>query len=127
MKNPDKKGGKGMHPLGCLPYWGRVEVTLLTAAENKRIPQKKRISTKPFFGSFLLSKRSISYVNAGTVNTIFRDYLHYRKNCYERKAFLKIFWKNSIIKICFYAMPALSYSRQTYRAMNRAQGAMRQR
>jgi hypothetical protein len=34
MKNPDKKGGKGMLPACCLPLWGREGVTLLAAAEN---------------------------------------------------------------------------------------------
>jgi hypothetical protein len=48
-KNLNKRGGKGMHPLGCLLLWGREGVNLLAAAENKRIPQKKRISTKPLF------------------------------------------------------------------------------
>jgi hypothetical protein len=47
MKNPDKRGGKGMLPLGCFPLWGREGVILLAATENKRITQKKRISTKP--------------------------------------------------------------------------------
>jgi hypothetical protein len=41
MKNPDKRGGKGMLPLGCLPLWGREGVTLLAAAENKRITGKR--------------------------------------------------------------------------------------
>jgi hypothetical protein len=40
MKNPDKKGDKGMLPTCCLPLWGREGVTLLSAAENKRITQK---------------------------------------------------------------------------------------
>jgi hypothetical protein len=35
MKNPDKRGGKGMLPLGCFPLWGREGVILLAAAENK--------------------------------------------------------------------------------------------
>jgi hypothetical protein len=47
MKNPDKRGGKGMLPACCLPLRGREGVTLPTAAENKRITQKKRILTKP--------------------------------------------------------------------------------
>jgi hypothetical protein len=47
MKNPDKRGSKGMLPVCCLPLWGREGVTLLAAAENKRITKKKRISTKP--------------------------------------------------------------------------------
>jgi hypothetical protein len=47
MKNLNKSGGKGMLPACCLPLWGREGVTLLAAAENKRITQKKRISTKP--------------------------------------------------------------------------------
>ena len=53
-KNPDKRGGKGMLSLGCLPHWGREGVTLLAAAENTRVTQKKRISTKPFFYNFLI-------------------------------------------------------------------------
>jgi len=36
-----------MLPACCLPLWGREGVTLPAAAENKRITQKKRISTKP--------------------------------------------------------------------------------
>jgi hypothetical protein len=49
MENPDKRGGKGMLPVCCLPLWGREGVTLPAAAENKQITKKKRISTKPFF------------------------------------------------------------------------------
>jgi hypothetical protein len=30
-----------MLPLGCLPLWGREGVTLLAAAENKRITGKR--------------------------------------------------------------------------------------
>jgi hypothetical protein len=41
MKNPDKRGGKGMLPLGYLPLGGREGVTLLAAAENKRITGKR--------------------------------------------------------------------------------------
>jgi hypothetical protein len=41
MKNPDKRGGKGMLPLGCLPLWRREGVTLLAAAENERITGKR--------------------------------------------------------------------------------------
>jgi hypothetical protein len=41
MKNPDKRGGKGMLPLGYLPLWGREGVTLRAAAENKRITGKR--------------------------------------------------------------------------------------
>jgi hypothetical protein len=44
-----QKGGKGMLPACCLPLWGREGGTLMAAAENKRITQKKRILTKPFF------------------------------------------------------------------------------
>jgi hypothetical protein len=47
MKNLNNRGGKGMLSLGCLPLWRREGVTLPAAAENKRITQKKRISTKP--------------------------------------------------------------------------------
>jgi len=42
----DKRGGKGMLPLGCLPLWGREEVTLTAAADNYRMTLKKRISTE---------------------------------------------------------------------------------
>jgi hypothetical protein len=54
MKNPDKSGGKGMLPLGCLPLWGREGITLLSAAENKRITgkrgfQQSRDNTKNFY------------------------------------------------------------------------------
>jgi hypothetical protein len=41
MKNLNKRGGKGMLPLGCLPHWGREGVTLPAAAENKRITGKE--------------------------------------------------------------------------------------
>jgi hypothetical protein len=41
MKNLNKRGGKGMLPTCCLPLWGREGVTLMAAAENKRITQKK--------------------------------------------------------------------------------------
>jgi hypothetical protein len=44
MKNLNKKGGKEMLPACCLPLWGREGVTLLAAAENKRITLKKKIS-----------------------------------------------------------------------------------
>ncbi len=38
------------------PPWGREGVILLAAAENKRITQKKRISTKPqFLQNWLMS------------------------------------------------------------------------
>jgi hypothetical protein len=40
MKNLNKRGGKGMLLLGCLPLWEREGVTLLAAAENKRITGK---------------------------------------------------------------------------------------
>jgi hypothetical protein len=43
MKNLNKRGGKGMLTLGCLPLWGREGVTLLAAAENKRITRYKWI------------------------------------------------------------------------------------
>jgi len=49
MKNLNNRRGKRMLPTCCLPLWGREGVTLLAAAENKRITGKKRISTKPFF------------------------------------------------------------------------------
>jgi len=40
-------GVKGMLPLGGLPLWGRVEVTLKTVDKKKRITGKKRISAEP--------------------------------------------------------------------------------
>jgi hypothetical protein len=43
-----KEGVKGMLPLSCLPLWGREGVTLIAAAGNYRVTQKKkRGSTKP--------------------------------------------------------------------------------
>ncbi len=48
MKNLNKSGGRGMLPACLPPLWGREGVTLPAAAENKRITQKKRISTEPF-------------------------------------------------------------------------------
>ena len=35
MKTSEKRGVKGMLPLGCLPLWGREGVTLQVVAENK--------------------------------------------------------------------------------------------
>jgi len=29
-----------VHPLGCLPLWGREGVTIITAAENIRTTEK---------------------------------------------------------------------------------------
>ena len=49
-ENSDKRGGKGMLPACCHPLWRREGVTLIAAAENKRITKKKRISTKPKTG-----------------------------------------------------------------------------
>jgi len=40
----DKKGGKRILPLGCLPLWGREGVTLIAAADNFQMTEKKRIS-----------------------------------------------------------------------------------
>jgi hypothetical protein len=47
MKYLNKKGGKGMHPVGCLPLGGREGVTLLAAAENKRITGKIGFQQSP--------------------------------------------------------------------------------
>jgi hypothetical protein len=47
-KNPDKRGGKGMHPLGCLPLRGRVGVALITIAENKRMTLKRGFQQSRF-------------------------------------------------------------------------------
>jgi hypothetical protein len=41
MQNPDKWGGEGTPPLGGLPFWRREGVTLIAAAENKRIIGKR--------------------------------------------------------------------------------------
>jgi len=53
MKNPEKEGGKGILPLGCLPlFWGREGVTLLATAENKRITRNRisaELKTKKLF------------------------------------------------------------------------------
>jgi len=32
-KGKNKKGVKGMFPLGCLPHWGREGVILITCGE----------------------------------------------------------------------------------------------
>jgi hypothetical protein len=48
MKNLNKRGGKGMLPLGCLPLWGREGVTLMAAAEDKRITGKRGFQQSPF-------------------------------------------------------------------------------
>jgi hypothetical protein len=53
MKNPDKRGGKGMLPLGCLPLWGREGVTLLAAAENKRITGKRGFQQSQKFNKII--------------------------------------------------------------------------
>jgi len=47
MKNLNKRGGKRMLPTCCLPLWGRVGVTLLAAAENKRISGKRGFQQSP--------------------------------------------------------------------------------
>jgi hypothetical protein len=41
-----KNGVKGMHPLDCLPFWGREGVTLIAAAENGRTTGKKGFPMK---------------------------------------------------------------------------------
>jgi hypothetical protein len=38
-----------MLPLGCLPLWGKEGVTLLAAAENKRITGKRGFQQSRFF------------------------------------------------------------------------------
>jgi len=38
---PEKEGVKGMLPLGCLPLWGREGVTLIAAAENYQMTEKR--------------------------------------------------------------------------------------
>jgi hypothetical protein len=60
MKKPNKRGGKGMLPACCLPLWGREGVTLLTAAENKRITGKKDFykAENPKNGAWGLNKRA---------------------------------------------------------------------
>jgi hypothetical protein len=70
MKNPDKRGGKGMLPLGCLPLWGRERVTLLAAAENKRITGKR---------GFQQSKKNLIFLEFFEKNQIFHlFFLNYR-------------------------------------------------
>jgi hypothetical protein len=39
-KGKDKKGVKGMFPLGCLPLWGREGVTLIISKEHIRFLQR---------------------------------------------------------------------------------------
>jgi hypothetical protein len=38
---PKKEGVKGMLPACCLPLWGREGVTLIAAAENYRMTEKR--------------------------------------------------------------------------------------
>jgi hypothetical protein len=57
-EKPRKRGGKGMLTACCLPLWGREGVTLIAAAENKRIIQKKRISTMPIFKKMVFTRYS---------------------------------------------------------------------
>ncbi|MCX6683559.1 MAG: hypothetical protein NTZ37_02355 [Methanoregula sp.] len=78
MKNPDKRGGKGMLPLGCLSLWERVGVTLLAAAENKQIigkrgfqqsrntlfhslPKPKKLMWKIFSIAYRIAKKNAAY------------------------------------------------------------------
>jgi hypothetical protein len=42
-ENIPKKGVKGVHPLGCLPLWGREGVTLAVVVEIHRISDKTAI------------------------------------------------------------------------------------
>jgi hypothetical protein len=37
MEKYDRRGGKGLPPLGCLPSGGERGVTLIAASDNKRI------------------------------------------------------------------------------------------
>jgi hypothetical protein len=53
MKNLNKRGGKGMLPLGCLLLWGREGVTLLAAAENKRITGKRGLQQSQKFNKII--------------------------------------------------------------------------
>jgi hypothetical protein len=47
-KYPEKRGVKGMLPLGCFPLWGGEGVILQAAAENKRIEKKEDINRAVF-------------------------------------------------------------------------------
>jgi hypothetical protein len=48
-KYPEKRGGQGDAPLGLLPpLFGERGVTLLAAAENKRIEKKEDINRAVF-------------------------------------------------------------------------------
>jgi hypothetical protein len=46
MENLNKRGGKGMFTLGCLPLLGREGVTLPAAAENYSNDGEKRVSSE---------------------------------------------------------------------------------
>jgi hypothetical protein len=45
-KYSEKRGVRGMLPLGCFTLWGREGVTLQAAAENKRITGKRGFPMK---------------------------------------------------------------------------------
>jgi hypothetical protein len=49
MKNLDKRGGKGMLTLGCLPLWEREGVFLLVPVREYANTGGKRISAELIF------------------------------------------------------------------------------
>jgi hypothetical protein len=54
LLEPSKKMGvKGMHPLDCLPLWGREGVPLTTAHKTKRI------TGKSYFNKAVLMKNAV--------------------------------------------------------------------
>jgi len=44
---PEKEGVKGMIPACCLPLWGREGVTLIAAAENYQMTEKRGFQQSP--------------------------------------------------------------------------------
>jgi len=44
-----KRGVKGIHPLGCLPPWGREGVTLIASVKLKKNMGNNMVSPEPFF------------------------------------------------------------------------------
>jgi hypothetical protein len=61
MGNPLKKRGvKGVHPLGCLPLWGREGVTLQIADKWKRIKRKIGFQQSRFDVKITLSRNLTS-------------------------------------------------------------------
>ena len=55
---PEKRGGRGMLPLGCFPLWGREGVIPQAAAENERIEIKEDFNRASFLTIFGDTKKN---------------------------------------------------------------------